>query len=723
VIDAALFWLLALAIGIAGLPFAAFLFARLPGRGLAMARPLGLLLAAYPLWLLASTGLIDYARWSALAALGLLAAAAVFAWRRRPPFARDDAPTLRLWLVGEAVFTLAFFGWLLLHSFAPDVWQTEKPMDMAIVNAINRSDAFPPHDPWLAGTSLNYYYLGHFLVALLVRAAGVAPEVGFNLAVPLFFALSAGAVYAVASTLTLSWASGRPPAAAARTAVLTGLAALALAMLVGNLAGAVQLFEHPVALSHYDWWSPSRVIDGTANEFPFFSFLLADLHAHVMAVPFALAVLLFSLQLAVAGPRRPSASFAAGAMELLLGGLVLGALYAINSLDYPTAAVIGSLALLLWMLAARGRGWAAAWCAAWLGASVLLFLPFWTHFDPATHGLALVTDHAHFSRFIADVGLIYGLPLWILVAAFAHRLSLPFRYLAWAAVAATVVLVLLAPPRLGGLALFLTLSAFSLFVAFSSTSAATGQRPHSFLWLLIGVGLGLVAIGELVYVRDAFEGTPSYRFNTVFKSGYQAWFLLAIAAACTLARSNERLRGRSRLLWQGGVAVLLLLATVYPVAASVSRSDGFAQSPTLDGLRWLERRSAGDVASIKWLRASVGGAPTVLEAVGPDFDPAGGGRVSTFTGFPAVVNWLGHEKQWGHDRLLARDAAVRRIYSTADTGTAAALLRRYGVRYVFVGSVERRLYPRWALTKFDSLGTPVFRSGGAVVYRVGRAAK
>src|SRR5215470_6628324 len=147
-IDAVVFWLLLAVVGLIGLPFAAFLFARLPGRGLALARPIGLLLIGYPVWLLASLHVLDYARWSAVLSLGLVAALSVVLWIRRPPLRLVWSMELKLWLAAEALFAVAFFGWTILHSYSPDVWQTEKPMDMAIIDSINRGGSFPPHDPW-----------------------------------------------------------------------------------------------------------------------------------------------------------------------------------------------------------------------------------------------------------------------------------------------------------------------------------------------------------------------------------------------------------------------------------------------------------------------------------------------------------------------------------------------------------------------------------------------
>jgi len=144
---------------------------------------------------------------------------------------------------------------------------------------------------------------------------------------------------------------------------------------------------------------------------------------------------------------------------------------------------------------------------------------------------------------------------------------------------------------------------------------------------------------------------------------------------------------------------------------------GFDRSPTLDGMAWLEKSAPTDAAAIRWLRSRQPTPATVLEAVGPDFDPEGTARVSTFTGLPTVLGWAGHEVQWGHQPgTRARD--VDRIYRTSRLSVASKLLAAYDVRYVFVGSLERQRYPRAGLRKFARLGTPVFSRGQTTVYRV-----
>ena len=722
-LDALVFWLVALGIGLVALPLAEALFGRLPGRGLVFARPLGLLAAAFPIWLLASLGIVPYGLPGAVGSVVLLVVVAALLWRRgfgRLPIAGRGRST---WIAGEAVFTAAFFGWALLRSFSPEVWQTEKPMDMAIVNAVNRSDSFPPADPWQSGEEVNYYYFGHYLVAFLVRLTAVDPAVGFNLAIALFFALVATAVFGVAATL---WEAARGSGdATGRSGILVGLTAAAFATVVGNVAGGVQFLRDSGRLSSrletYDWWAPSRVIEGTANEFPFFSFLLADLHAHVMVTPFSLVALAYSVQLGLHGPpplgpprgrawRRPG-------IELALASVVLGSLYATNSFDFPTACLVGAGALAVWALGERGR-WrrAGLWGAAWVCGALLLFLPFWLGFDPPTTSIGGVEEHVPFGRFARDYGSIYGLSLWVLLALFAGRFKLPRRYLFWAGSALLFLLVLLAPSNLSGLLLALIVTAVAAFVTLSSGHLSA---PYRMLWLLAGVGLALVASGEVVYLRDAFDGTESFRFNTVFKTGYQAWFLLAIAAGMSVWWSARWLGRRVRAVWLVGLGVLVALSLVYPVAASYSKSGRFDGSPTLDGMRWLERAAPDDAAAIHWLRTSVDGTPTLLEAVGADFDPDGRARVSTYTGIPAVMGWVGHEVQWGHDPG-SRFADVQQIYSTDDLETARELLEQYDVDYVFVGSLERRDYPAASLAKFRELGSVAFESGTTVVYRIER---
>lgn len=720
-IDAFWFWLVLELVGLGALPAARLLLGRLPGGGFGFARPLGLLLAAYPAWLLASTHIAPYGRGTAVGGIALVAVCGAAVALRMPHHnaarLRSGLRTIpvRLWLVGELLFTSAFFGWALMRSYSPDVWGVEKPPEVTIVSAINRSDWFPPHDAWFSGGSVNYYYFGHYLDAFLVRVTGVDRTVGFNLGLAAVFALTLTAVFALASALYLA---ARRAGAPRRSPILVGMVAVFLTALLGNVAGGIEYLRHPTRFLAFDWWAPTHVITGTTNDIPVFSFLLGDFHPHVVAVPFALLGIAIALQLALTGPRlrpRPKA-----AVEILLAALVVGCLYPTNSWNFPVAVALVAAGLVLYATrhdaesGARRR--ALVWGALWLVATVVLFLPFWLRFHPAERAVGIVGNRSSLTRFLHDEGLIYGLFLWVIAAAFVHRLAaVPRRYLAVGLAGLAAAVAGLAPSHRGGLALVLALLAFAVYTAFDPRH----PQPYRFVWLLLAAGLGAIAVGELVFLEDPLYGvsSPQARFNTVFKFGYQAWYLLALPAACLIFWSRAWMSRWTRRFWSAGLAVLVALGVAYSVAGSYARSGGFSSSPTLHGYRWLTSSSPGDLEAIAWLGAHAAPGARVLEAAGGDFTAAG--RISAYTGLPTVIEWPGHEVQWGHDPGK-RVEDVATIYSTTDVRRARALLARYDIDYVVVGSIERADYPSAGLAKFSRLGRHVYAAGGTVVYETRR---
>jgi YYY domain-containing protein len=734
------FFALVEVVGLAAAPLAALVLGRLPGAGLGFAKPLGVLLLTWLVWLLAATGVAPYGTGLiAGAAAAVAAAGSLTAWRHRAlgrrlaaagaatgPVGRWRAawigaralpardPARRpLWLGSELVFAIAYAAMALLVAYSPDVWGTEKPMDMAFVNAIDASSSFPPHDPWLAGADLNYYYLGHLAMALPLRVLGTAPAEGYDLALAVLFALAAASVFTLAGTL---WAAARAVRPELRGGpVAAGLAAVLVCLVLGDLAGVKAWLDAPAPPGDYDWFAPSRVIPNTINEFPWFSFLLGDLHAHVLALPFVGLALAFAVQVVLVGPRGDAAW--RGAAEALGAGLSIGALYAINSWSYPVAAGLLVLAALAWLRDPRSagrRGFVLVWVVLVLVASVLLLLPFWLDFDPGARGLGWVHDHPPFATYLRDQGLIYGILAWLVLAAFAGRLLAtphPLRTAAWGATAAVFAGSLLATAGLAGPALIAAAAAVALGSVISRRLGAAERA----LWLLIAGGLVCVVLPDVVYVRDAFDGGPFYRMNTVFKFGYHGWFLLAVAGACALPWAAAWLPRRAWPVWAALTAFAILLGLVYPWAGTYARKDGFRRAPSLDGLAWLRQRAPGDVAAIAWLRARTPGDAVVLEAVGDDYSAFGHARISTFTGRATVLGWAGHEQQWSHDPLNRADE-VHTLYTTTDAAAARTLIDRYRIGYVVVGPIERTDYGDAGVAKWDRLGRRVLDRDGTTVW-------
>ncbi len=257
-----------------------------------------------------------------------------------------------------------------------------------------------------------------------------------------------------------------------------------------------------------------------------------------------------------------------------------------------------------------------------------------------------------------------------------------------------------------------------------------------FVFLLIITAAALTWVTEFFYLRDSF----ALRMNTIFKFYYQAWVLFSAASAYALWWLSEQsffkanvkpglkvIRGFAL----AGAVGLIWLGMVYPTLSIYSRAEGFKAEPNLDGESSLERSNQDDWAAIRWLRDNVdksGEVPTILEAPGKSYNYEG--RISAFTGLPAVLGWSLHEGQWrgSYTEQSSREPDIQTIYTTNDGARALALIKKWNVRYVIVGSAERRYVMAvcqaggcslsGAMRKFDLILQPVFTQGQTTIYYV-----
>jgi uncharacterized membrane protein len=326
-----LWWLVVLVIGLISLPLTLQLLHKLPDRGYALSKALGLLLISYFVWINGSlVGSVWLGNTLPTAWLGLviltLIGLLVFVRSRQTlmPFIRQNRLLL---LTTEALFGLIYLIFVYLRLLNPDLWHPwlggEKMLEIGFLNAIVKSAAMPPYDPFFAGGIINYYYYGLFIVGVLIKLTGIRPEIAFNLAVPTLAALTAVNAFSLAGNLAASWFRPTLTPAALRLRILpAGLLAVLFVVFMSNLEGAFQFLRNlanvgpgefqtaipgvntllmAVAglwqlfnggiIATYNYWDPSRVIPATINEFPFFSFLFADLHPHMIGIPFTLLFL------------------------------------------------------------------------------------------------------------------------------------------------------------------------------------------------------------------------------------------------------------------------------------------------------------------------------------------------------------------------------------------------------------------------------------------------
>ncbi len=452
----ALLWF-ALVVEIAGLSTYAVIRRWLPMPGVyALAKVLGVLMFAYVPWLLTSLGETSSTRATLAVVLAAMVVCGLLARRRGAGgVARSE------WWATELLFWGVFGLFLAVRAFNPEVFWGEKPMDFSFLNALTRATTLPPPEPWFSGSTLHYTYFGHYIVAALGKVCHIHPGITFNLGIALFGALTASAAFALGCAI-----GGRR---------IVGLLTAVFVVLIGNLAGLREILSRRVVNFDY-FWATSRVIKDTINEYPFWSFLFADLHAHVLVMPFSLSF----LAVAVWWVRREAAPIPIRSSVLfILLGLLLGAIMVTNGWSSPTYVLFlpfllscmrwaqhppgrGRIAVLMMLALLAGGvvalhmmapGWpralflrvgedpasvynyallalaglavlvilpgAAVFTAAVVGLAYGLFLPFWSDFEAPPRNFGL-EDQSYAG--VWDFANIFGLFLFI---------AIPFLFALW----------------------------------------------------------------------------------------------------------------------------------------------------------------------------------------------------------------------------------------------------------------------------------------------------
>lgn len=617
------------------------------------AYPLSILLFGAASWYLA---LLHLPVQAALIPFALLLGYAL--WRRE--YTADEFKRSAHW---DAVFLVFFVSMLLFRFVNPTVSFAEKFMDHAFLASIMREPVVPPLDPWFAGGTLNiYYYLGYWTLGALGITTGAPSGVVFNLGLPTV--LGAAAV--------MAYATGR----------LIVPKAAWLPLLIFPLVNPAFLWE---ALSGTPMqtllWNSTRVIDGTINEYTLFSFLWGDLHPHVLGI-FVQFLLIFLLSYALIRWGELGRNSRIGLVACT--ALALGSIPPINSWDvllYAPLLVVGGL--LIW----RRHG-DPCFLAAVPPLSIALYAPYYLQFAGAgVEGAGPVTAPTDPVQFL----LVHGFFLTVLYAASARDvLARPWT---------------LAAPAVLGLAGYLAAGIAALPLA-----AILSRRRLSPTDLLCATGLAIVIACEFVYLQDNMGGAY-YRLNTVFKCYSVAWILLGTGVLLQIGEwiagtgLAERITGERKQILALLAALLLVIA---PLA--IDLDFGYA-SRSLDGLAWLDTQHPGDAAAIAWLQAQEGSL-TLVEAVGGDYTHAG--RVSAFTGIPAVLGQPFHEQMWRSDwdSISKRKADVQAIYEKPEE--CLALMEKYGATLLYVGDLEEETYQ--IHLPADGL-VPVYDHAGVTVYR------
>lgn len=790
-------------------------FSRLADRGFGLTKALGLLAGGYIFWVGVSFNFLENTPAGALGAFLILAIVSLALFtRQREEMVQWIKENSRLLLTIEGIFLISFILWAFVRANNPQIQHTEKPMELAFLNSIIHSEGFPPKDPWLSGYAISYYYYGYILLGFLAQLTSTISSEVFNLGNALWFALTALGAYSILFNLLA--AGGK------RQRLYAPIIAPIMILILGNYEAILEILYHqhifwdqspdgqfssgfwswlnlddlsrpPTGEASWIpnrflwWWQASRVVQDVnlagqpievIDEFPFFSFLLADNHPHLLSLPFALLAVSGSLNMFLrearsVGLRVLTFSLVLDLKEFLALSWLFGALAFLNTWDLP---IYFSLlfVVLIWQLRFNKvvdllKKLMPTVLILLIGA-FFFYLPWYPGFSSQAGGiLPNVLFPTRFSYFFIMFGpLILFIAIWLwrdlreylrtggFRSILLIALGTPVVLLAISTLLALIIYLAIADQGsflatiLSGLgvqgldgndaitavitsaidrrlsnswtALFLGLvfasSIGPLHASRSDREEELAPNPKVFVLLMTAIGTLLVIGPEFLYVRDTF-GT---RMNTVFKFYFAAWVLWGIVAGYAfldLMPNTRSLRQPKRAL----LLIPLVCGLIYPVLALRTKTEEFNPSAgrTIDGTAYLATNSPEDYQAIEWLVEHAQGG-VIAEAVGGSYTEYA--RISTHTGLTTVLGWPGHELQWrgGYEIQGTREQDIANLYTTTSSQEAQEIVRRYAIDYVYVGPLEHQKYqppsyPPLSDRKFNGFMDLIYESGEVMIFK------
>lgn len=661
----------------------------------------------------------------------------------------DNLPKLEVnWklIVWEEIFffaALLFWSWVKAHE--PTIRDLEKFMDFGFMKSILTSVYFPAPDMWYVGLPINYYYFGHTVVAVLTKISGLDLTITYNLMLTSIFAFC----------LTMSFAIGRQLIGKTVGGLLTAF----LVTLGGNMQTLYAFtkgytgedvkpfwqllwtwseFPSKVREGLNTYWYPNatRFIPNSIHEFPAYSFVVSDVHGHVLSIPFvllAIALLFTMFAIGHVGERQAIGRFGLHfdakkwRLHLVIFGMLTALLLMTNALDGPIYGVL--MAILLVLAASKHEGFSLSWLKEKVmlvgGVGVVAAItasPFLMHFKSFVSGLAINCPPAAWANRKMGIFLFEEVEkcqksefwMWLILWGFFLYCGL------WLIKKITIVTRLSHP---------------------TSWWKRFGVRFHSLaqesvLMVFFFFSLLLIIFPEFFYFKDIYP--QHFRSNTMFKLGYQAFIMFSIIAGYTIVKQLSA----KKVLFFVLLVPQLFLVSIYPIFAVRSYFNSLRDYQGLDGLSWLRTSKPDDVAAIEWMNNTIPkgewrmptignellpklrrlpfgfNQPIIVEADGDSYTEYE--RFSAFTGFPTVVGWAVHEWLWrgSYDIVAPLREDVRLIYESEDVEETRRILNKYQVDYVIVGSLEREKFTVLQDWKFSQLGINVFEQGQTAIYKV-----
>lgn len=729
------FALLIFALGMAALPLSGLLFNRLTcDRGYIYSGIVGLMICAYLQWLLSSAHILAFGRAASICCViisAMIIYACFFLYRRKKTQTTDNIASLLgiehygidVIVKWQLAFLLIFviFTWLFAHRI-PSV-ETERVMDYAFMLSLDKTDYMPPLDVWAAGNYVNYYYFGQYLITYLCKISFVPVSVGYSLGMSLIAACCL--LFSYSAVNSLIGLRGKCSLTVCR---LGGAIAAFAVTLCGNFHYIVFYKIAPAlwdilriegekptywfaASTRYIGYIPKVDSDRTISEFPSYSFLIGDLHAHVIDIMIVLIVIAILIGMASAlsaesdsdrdsatqnvnaagGISRTSLIGRLFAPDILILGFMLGIAAMTNYWDFPIYYVVSGSIILFFNIRRYGRNKFPFLLTLLQGAIIyiiatLIKLPFDLKFDKMMNGIRLCQYHSKLYQWL----VLWGLPTIVLIIFISYLLL--------------------------------------------SKNEETKLNPADECALLIGLcGIGLALLPEIIFVEDIYiEGFP--RCNTMFKLCYEAFILMGLIMGYVVsviisdktAYSDIAQYVRlNRLKRCAVIALVILIFTGGYMVTSCRMWYGEFKEWNYKGLdsTFTSRMEMGREAdALNWINENLSGREVILTSNANSYST--GGLIAALSGHPTVLGWNTHEWLWHNSRdfISLRQNDIAQIYTSSDMTAVSSLLDKYDVEYIYIGPKEYSDYGQIDVDKLASLGSVVYRDNeiASVIIKIDR---
>ncbi|OGK63169.1 hypothetical protein A2313_01795 [Candidatus Roizmanbacteria bacterium RIFOXYB2_FULL_41_10] len=692
-VTTALFWyLISLAISLTFLPLNTLIFGKFKDRGYAFSKVLGLALFGYTAFFLNSLKIMPFNQnglfWLLAAFLGLnLFLLNIF---------KPKLPKLSIVLCYELFFLLMFAGYLYLKGFEASIHSLEKYMDFGFIQSLLNTKYMPPQDMWFASTlkeslSINYYYFGHFISALLIRMSGTIPSIGYNLMLGHIFAFGTTLSFALGFNLYQLLAKPQNQKNALRLGFLSGVLSMAIMNFGGNLH-TIYLFtkgylaDNPVPFwqiwSNYNpssYWYPNatRFIPLTIHEFPSYSYVVSDLHGHVLDIPFVLLILALSIVIVQIKNWRK--------LLLPLGfySLILAINYMTNSTDFIVYSVILFFVLMIVfdhltkVLALTGITGLTA---------LVLTLPFSINFKPFASSLGVncapdfLVAKGSLGPLLFEANKCQNSPTWML-------------FILWGF-------------------FWIIFLIFLKTIFFNKKREIYRDRITYYFFFVFTVSILLTLFAEFFYFKDIYPA--HFRANTMFKLGYQSFIMMSILSGVVIVYVFKGLPFISKIFKLILIIILLPLLTLVLIYYQYALPSYFGKTgfQTLDGTYWIKQQypdSYQIIQKLNQLKATLFDF-NIVEAHGDSYSDYN--LISAHTGLPTIVGWPVHEWLWrgSYDVVRPRAAEVQLIYEgdEKDLLPITKILKKYKIKFIIVAEMEKRKYPILNSQKFYKIAQPIY---------------